>query len=88
MGSSFLRLGVKGGGCSGYSYVLQFDTTAREDDAVVGRADGIEVRVDPKSSTFLEGMVLDFSEGLGGKGFEFVNPNAKSSCGCGQSFGA
>lgn len=84
---AFLRLGVKGGGCSGFSYELRFDTNERAGDELVAERDGLRVLVDPKSLKFLEGMELDFSGGLRGVGFEFKNPNAKTSCGCGKSFG-
>src|SRR5438105_65736 len=83
--SAFLRLGVKGGGCSGFAYVIQFDERERPGDVVVREGDGFKVVVDPRSLEHLQGMVLDFSGGLNGKGFEFKNPNAKSTCGCGKS---
>jgi iron-sulfur cluster assembly protein len=81
-----LRVGVKGGGCSGFSYVLRFDRDRRPDDLVV-ETPSITVVVDPRSLTYLDGMVLDFSGGLMGQGLVFRNPNAKASCGCGKSFG-
>ncbi len=81
-----LRLGVKGGGCSGMTYVLAFDEKPNEDDKIL-ELFGILVFVDPKSLFFLSGTVLDFSDGLNGKGFVFNNPQATKSCGCGQSFG-
>jgi iron-sulfur cluster assembly protein len=81
-----LRLGVKGGGCSGMTYVLAFDEKPKENDKVLEQL-GIRVFVDPKSLFFLSGTVLDFSDGLNGKGFVFNNPQATKSCGCGQSFG-
>ena len=80
-----LRIGVKGGGCSGLSYVLGFEEQPREQDHVYS-LEGMKVFVDPKSLEFLAGMTLDFSGGLNGKGFVFNNPNAKKTCGCGQSF--
>jgi iron-sulfur cluster assembly protein len=82
-----LRLGVKGGGCSGMSYVLAFDETPKERDTVY-EMEGLTVYVDPKSQFYLSGTVLDFSGGLNGKGFVFNNPNATRTCGCGNSFGA
>ncbi len=81
-----LRLGVKGGGCSGMTYVLAFDEKPKENDKILEQF-GIQVFVDPKSLFFLSGTVLDFSDGLNGKGFVFNNPQATKSCGCGQSFG-
>ncbi len=81
-----LRLGVKGGGCSGFTYVLGFDEQAREGDTVI-EMHGVRMFVDPKSLFFLSGTVLDFSDGLNGKGFVFNNPQAAKTCGCGNSFG-
>jgi len=81
-----LRLSVKGGGCSGLSYVLGFDEAPRENDRVL-ECSGIRVFVDPKSVFYLSGTVLDFSDGLNGKGFVFDNPQATKTCGCGNSFG-
>jgi len=81
-----LRLSVKGGGCSGLSYVLGFDEQPKETDAVLEQQ-GIKVFVDPKSIFYLSGTVLDFSDGLNGKGFVFNNPQASRTCGCGSSFG-
>lgn len=81
-----LRLGVKGGGCSGMSYTLGFDAASRENDLVLD-ADGVNVFIDSKSMFYLMGMTLDFSDGLMGKGFTFNNPNATKTCGCGSSFG-
>lgn len=81
-----LRLGVKGGGCSGFTYVLGFDEKGKENDKVM-QVHGITVFVDPKSLFYLSGTVLDFSDGLNGKGFVFNNPQATKTCGCGSSFG-
>jgi iron-sulfur cluster assembly protein len=81
-----LRLGVQGGGCSGLTYFMDFDT-ARDDDKVFTHpVAGVKVLVDPKSILYLSGSILDYSEGLMGAGFAIKNPNVKSSCGCGQSF--
>ncbi len=81
---SGLRLEVKGGGCSGMSYGLSFDNQ-QENDHVVETL-GVKVFVDPKSAIYLKGTVLEFHGGLDGKGFAIKNPQAKGSCGCGQSF--
>jgi iron-sulfur cluster assembly protein len=81
-----LRVGVKGGGCSGLTYVLGFDEHPKENDVVMEQH-GLRVFVDPKSLFYLSGTVLDFSDGLNGKGFVFNNPQAAKTCGCGNSFG-
>ncbi len=81
-----LRIGVKGGGCSGLSYVLGFDEKPGEKDVVM-TCEGVTIYIDPKSLFYLSGTVLDFSDGLNGKGFVFNNPQAARTCGCGQSFG-
>lgn len=80
-----LRLGVQGGGCSGLSYNISFDTQARERDHIFQYGD-VRVFVDPKSFIYLNGMVLDYEETLMRQGFVFNNPNATKSCGCGSSF--
>ena len=80
-----LRLGVQGGGCSGLTYNIRFDSRARERDRVFD-FDGVRVFVDPKSFIYLHGMILDYQESLMQQGFVFVNPNASKSCGCGTSF--
>jgi iron-sulfur cluster assembly protein len=79
-----LRLGIKGGGCSGLSYDLQF-TPPEASDTVIDFQD-FKVYMDPKSLIYLKNMQLDFQGGLNGKGFVFSNPNASSTCGCGESF--
>ena len=81
-----LRIGVKGGGCSGLTYQLGFDGEYKNGDTIIEK-DGIKLYVDGKSLFYLTGTVLDFSDGLNGKGFIFNNPNAKKTCGCGDSFG-
>jgi iron-sulfur cluster assembly protein len=81
-----LRVSVKGGGCSGLSYVLGFDESPTEKDTVMA-VEGMRVFVDPKSLFYISGTVLDFSDGLNGKGFVFNNPKASKTCGCGSSFG-
>jgi iron-sulfur cluster assembly protein len=85
LGAAALRLGVEGGGCSGLSYQLNFDTEITTQDKRY-EFDGLRVLVDEKSATYLNGITLDFSEALVGGGFKFINPNAKQSCGCGESF--
>ena len=82
-----LRIGVKGGGCSGLSYVLGFDAEPKPNDVVMTK-EGVTVFVDPKSLFYISGTVLDFSDGLNGKGFVFNNPQAAKTCGCGNSFSA
>jgi iron-sulfur cluster assembly protein len=85
--NAFLRMGVRGGGCSGMTYDLQFDNELRKHDKQF-EVDGVKVVVDVKSYLYLNGTTLDYvTQGLTG-GFTFVNPNAKSSCGCGTSFTA
>ncbi|MCR9206335.1 MAG: iron-sulfur cluster assembly accessory protein [Halobacteriovoraceae bacterium] len=79
-----LRLGVVGGGCSGLSYKIDFDTKNEKDNVL--EFNGVKVYIDLKSSIYLKGVVLDFKDGLNGKGFVFVNPNAANTCGCGESF--
>ncbi len=79
-----LRVGVRSGGCSGMSYMLGFDAIQEGDN--VQEVEGIKLYVDPKSSMYLEGTQLDFTDGLQGRGFTFSNPNAARSCGCGESF--
>ena len=79
-----LRLGVQGGGCSGMTYFMDFDTV-REDDKVFENK-GARVLIDPKSILYVSGSILEYSEGLMGSGFQIKNPNVKSSCGCGSSF--
>jgi len=80
-----LRLGVMGGGCSGLSYSIKFDTQPRERDRIYD-FDGVRVFVDPKSFLYLHGMTLDYEETLMRQGFNFINPNSTRYCGCGSSF--
>ena len=81
-----LRLGVKGGGCSGLSYVLAFDDVIKEKDLILEKH-GVKIVVEQKSMFYLSGTTLDFSDGLNGRGFVFNNPQAAKTCGCGSSFG-
>jgi iron-sulfur cluster assembly protein len=80
-----LRVGVKGGGCSGLSYVMDFDNQVTDMDEVVDLGP-LSVIIDKKSVLYLYGTELEFSDGLNGKGFHWVNPNASRTCGCGESF--
>jgi iron-sulfur cluster assembly protein len=81
----YLRVSVKGGGCSGLSYDLSFDTEQQPSDTLA-EDKGVKILVDNKSLLYLFGTQLEFSDGLNGKGFQFVNPNASRTCGCGESF--
>jgi iron-sulfur cluster assembly protein len=80
-----LRVGVKGGGCSGFSYTLGFDDQISEVDQL-NEIEGVKVVCDPKSFLYLNGTEIDFEDNLMGRGFKFGNPNAAKSCGCGESF--
>lgn len=80
-----IRVSVKGGGCSGLMYDLTFDPEINDADEVF-EDKGVKILVDKKSLLYLLGTTLDFSDGLNGKGFQFVNPNASRTCGCGESF--
>ena len=82
---SFIRVGVDSGGCSGLSYKLEFDHVLQPTDEVF-EDKGIKIVVDKKSFLYLVGTELDYSAGLNGKGFVFINPNASRTCGCGESF--
>lgn len=82
---SFIRVGVEGGGCSGLSYLLEFDNQMKEGDQAF-EDKGIKIVVDRKSFLYLVGTELEYSGGLNGKGFVFKNPNASRTCGCGESF--
>ncbi len=80
-----VRVGVKGGGCSGFTYSLSFDMKPADGDIVLEK-NGVRLFCDPKSMLYLNGTVLEYTSGLQGRGFQFQNPNAKSTCGCGESF--
>ena len=81
----YIRVGVKSGGCSGLEYVLKFDNQRTDSDQIF-EDKGVKIIVDKKSILYLAGTTLDFSDGLNGKGFQFINPNATRTCGCGESF--
>lgn len=81
----FLRVGVKGGGCSGLTYEVNFDDQMKEWDRVF-ELNGVKMVCDSKSLVYLDGMTVDYSRDLVGGGFRFVNPNATGNCGCGTSF--
>jgi iron-sulfur cluster assembly protein len=83
--SANIRVSVKGGGCSGLMYDLGFDDKINPADQIF-EDKGIKILVDKKSLLYLLGTTLDFSDGLNGKGFQFINPNATRTCGCGESF--
>jgi iron-sulfur cluster assembly protein len=83
-GTKGLRLAVSGGGCSGLSYKIEFSDPKEKDNVL--QFGNVKVLIDPKSVIYLKGIVLDFKDGLNGKGFVFDNPNAKNTCGCGESF--
>ena len=80
-----LRVGVKGGGCSGFSYTLGFDDSVAETDQI-NEVEGVRVICYPKSFLYLNGTLVDFEDNLMGRGFKFGNPNASKTCGCGESF--
>jgi len=82
-----IRVGVVGGGCSGFQYSMDFENAERDGDVVVEQ-DGLRLFVDPMSSMYLVGVTVDYVQGLQGAGFKFNNPNAKNTCGCGSSFSA
>jgi iron-sulfur cluster assembly protein len=81
----YVRVAVKGGGCSGLSYDLSFDTEQNSDDTLA-EDKGVKILIDKKSLLYLIGTELNYSDGLNGKGFEWINPNASRTCGCGESF--
>lgn len=85
-GPVVLRVGVKGGGCSGFEYALGFETATDESGDIVSDWHGVRVAVDRKSALYLDGMEIDFYDELEKRGFVFNNPNATKTCGCGTSF--
>jgi iron-sulfur cluster assembly accessory protein len=80
-----IRIGVVGGGCSGFQYSMDFENAQREGDQIFDH-EGIKLYVDPMSAMYLQGVTIDYVVGLQGAGFKFINPNAKNTCGCGSSF--
>jgi iron-sulfur cluster assembly accessory protein len=82
-----LRVGVRGGGCSGFSYSLNFVEDTDDDDTFT-QMDGVVVVIDPFSAAYLKGTIVDYVDSVSGSGFKFTNPNAKRTCGCGSSFSA
>jgi iron-sulfur cluster assembly accessory protein len=87
-GETVLRVGVAGGGCSGFQYSLGFDNASDAGKDDVTEQHGIKIAVDKRSMLYLDGTTLDFIDGLERRGFDFKNPNAVKSCGCGSSFSA
>ena len=84
-GTTFLRLGVSGGGCSGFSYVMTFDQNDKPGD-LVSDYDGLKVALDAEAEPYIDNTVLDFNDDVTKRGFVFNNPNASGTCGCGSSF--
>jgi iron-sulfur cluster assembly accessory protein len=80
-----IRVGVVGGGCSGFQYSMDFENESKDGDNVVEQG-GVKLFLDPMSAMYLQGVTIDYIVGLQGAGFKFINPNAKNTCGCGQSF--
>jgi len=81
-----LRVGVKGGGCSGFSYFMEFDDEIKENDEIINLDSRLTVLIEKKCLIYLVGTELNYSDGLNGKGFEWINPQATRVCGCGESF--
>ncbi len=82
----FLRIGVKGGGCAGFTYILGFDH--KKDDDEIFQFEDVAIVINPAHSLYLVGMEIDWLDGLNNRGFQFNNPNAEDTCGCGTSFSA
>ena len=80
-----IRVGVVGGGCSGFQYSMDFESAQKDGDMVFDQ-EGVKLYVDPMSSMYLQGVTVDYVVGLQGAGFKFTNPNARNTCGCGSSF--
>ena len=83
-----LRIGLKAGGCSGFEYIFAWEPAPKDTDLIFPGPQGVRVWIDPRSHRLLDGTTLDYDTSLVGKGFVFNNPNAKTTCGCGSSFGA
>ena len=83
---TYLRVGVKGGGCSGFSYILDLTGDMKDGDQIVSEEGGVKVICDSKSLLYLDGTSIDFCDEVMGRGFKFENPSASTSCGCGSSF--
>lgn len=83
---AFLRVRIVPGGCSGFAYEMGFDDQTNERDKIIEAETGVKVAIDELSYPYLDGSILDFKDGLQGKGFSIENPNATGSCGCGESF--
>lgn len=83
--NGFIRVGIKGGGCSGFTYVLDIEENQKESDQLLNYGE-VKVLIDSKSMVYLAGTELDYTDGLNGSGFVFNNPNAQRTCGCGNSF--
>jgi len=83
---TYLRIGVQGGGCAGFSYILEFDNISENDEKY--EYHGLKIAIDKTQAIYLEGISIDFKRGLDNRGFIFDNPNATSTCGCGSSFSA
>ncbi len=83
-----IRVGVAGGGCSGFQYTMDFEKDAKDGDLVLEQTSSLKLYVDPMSAMYLQGVTVDYIQGLQGAGFKFINPNAKNTCGCGSSFSA
>ena len=84
--NTMIRIGAKGGGCSGFSYVLDFDENGATEFDITSEQYGVNIVIDKKSSFFMMGTELDFNDGLLDRGFKFKNPTATGACGCGTSF--
>jgi iron-sulfur cluster assembly protein len=84
--NSYLRLGLKGGGCSGFTYVLKFEDPPFEEKDLYFHLEGVDIVVDAKSILYLNGCILDWEQTMMKHGFKFLNPNETSKCGCGKSF--